>query len=109
MECLTQVICNGEEVLTVSGTKEKYVVDVWSGNHPFFKASSLSAAPCLFSKRALRESQTAAASVRCGVHCSKVLGCLSGLVCLLWGVKHNACVHPPGVWRAAHIGRGQSK
>ena len=31
-----QVICNGEEVLTVSGTKEKYVVDVWSGNHPFF-------------------------------------------------------------------------
>ena len=33
-----QVICNGEEVLTVSGTKEKYVVDVWSGNHPFFKA-----------------------------------------------------------------------
>ena len=32
-----QVICNGEEVLTVSGTKEKYVVDVWSGNHPFFK------------------------------------------------------------------------
>jgi ribosomal protein L31 len=32
-----QVICNGEEVLTVSGTKEKYVVDVWSGNHPFFQ------------------------------------------------------------------------
>ena len=32
-----QVICNGEEVLTVSGTKERYVVDVWSGNHPFFK------------------------------------------------------------------------
>lgn len=31
------MICNGEEVLTVSGTKEKYVVDVWSGNHPFFK------------------------------------------------------------------------
>ncbi|CAK0785951.1 hypothetical protein CVIRNUC_009164 [Coccomyxa viridis] len=34
-----KVICNGEEVLTVSGTKEKYVVDVWSGNHPFFKGS----------------------------------------------------------------------
>ena len=32
-----QVFCNGEEVLTVSGTKEKYVVDVWSGNHPFFR------------------------------------------------------------------------
>ena len=31
-----QVFCNGEEVLQVSGTKEKYVVDVWSGNHPFF-------------------------------------------------------------------------
>lgn len=31
-----QVFCNGEEVLTVSGTKEKYVVDVWSGNHPFY-------------------------------------------------------------------------
>ena len=34
---LVKVICNGEEVLTVSGTKEKYVVDVWSGNHPFFQ------------------------------------------------------------------------
>ncbi|CAL5228438.1 g11572 [Coccomyxa viridis] len=34
-----KVICNGEEVLTVSGTKERYVVDVWSGNHPFFKGS----------------------------------------------------------------------
>ena len=43
-ESLMQVICNGEEVLTVSGTKEKYVVDVWSGNHPFFKAGTSSAA-----------------------------------------------------------------
>ncbi len=31
-----QVICNGEEVFTVSGTKKEYVVDVWSGNHPFY-------------------------------------------------------------------------
>ena len=35
-----QVFCNGEEVLTVSGTKEKYVVDVWSGNHPFYLVRS---------------------------------------------------------------------
>ena len=40
----SQVFCNGEEVLTVSGTKEKYVVDVWSGNHPFFKASPVPSA-----------------------------------------------------------------
>ena len=31
-----KVICNGEEVLVVSGTKPEYVVDVWSGNHPFY-------------------------------------------------------------------------
>ncbi len=37
-----QVFCNGEEVMTVSGTKEKYVVDVWSGNHPFFQVFKLS-------------------------------------------------------------------
>lgn len=36
-QCIVQVYCNGEEVMTVSGTKEKYVVDVWSGNHPFFQ------------------------------------------------------------------------
>ena len=39
------MFCNGEEVLTVSGTKEKYVVDVWSGNHPFFKANPTFAVP----------------------------------------------------------------
>uniref|UniRef100_A0A7S2Z1N6 50S ribosomal protein L31 n=1 Tax=Chloropicon laureae TaxID=464258 RepID=A0A7S2Z1N6_9CHLO len=32
----SKVICNGEEVFTVSGTKKEYVVDVWSGNHPFY-------------------------------------------------------------------------
>lgn len=31
-----KVICNGEEVFSVSGTKKEYVVDVWSGNHPFY-------------------------------------------------------------------------
>lgn len=35
-----QVYCNGEEVLTTSGTQAKYTVDIWSGNHPFFKGSS---------------------------------------------------------------------
>jgi ribosomal protein L31 len=33
------VFCNGEEVLTVSGCKGEYVVDVWSGNHPFYTGS----------------------------------------------------------------------
>lgn len=32
--------CNGEEVLTVSGTKKEYTVDVWSGNHPFYTGSN---------------------------------------------------------------------
>ena len=35
-----QVYCNGEEVLTTSGTREKYTVDIWSGNHPFFQGSN---------------------------------------------------------------------
>ena len=32
-----QVICNGEVVMTLGGTKTEYVVDLWSGNHPFFQ------------------------------------------------------------------------
>ena len=35
-----QVFCNGEEVMTVGGTQEEYVVDIWSGNHPFFLGKS---------------------------------------------------------------------
>jgi large subunit ribosomal protein L31 len=35
-----QVFCNGEEVMTTSGTQPQYTVDIWSGNHPFFKGSS---------------------------------------------------------------------
>jgi len=31
-----KVYCNGEMVLTVGGTKKEYVVDVWSGNHPYY-------------------------------------------------------------------------
>lgn len=31
------MVCNGEEVLTTSGTQQNYNVDIWSGNHPFFQ------------------------------------------------------------------------
>ncbi|KAJ1384899.1 Ribosomal protein L31 [Sesbania bispinosa] len=31
-----KVYCNGELVMTTGGTKQEYVVDVWSGNHPFY-------------------------------------------------------------------------
>merc|ERR1711924_112843 len=34
-----QVFCGGEVVMTVGGTQEKYVVDIWSGNHPFFQGA----------------------------------------------------------------------
>ena len=37
-----QVFCNGEEVMTVGGTQAEYVVDIWSGNHPFFLGKSSS-------------------------------------------------------------------
>ena len=33
----SEVICNGEVVYTISGTKERYDVDLWSGNHPFYQ------------------------------------------------------------------------
>lgn len=35
-----KVICNGEEVMTVSGTQPTYNVDVWSGNHPFYQGAT---------------------------------------------------------------------
>ncbi|KAL3159067.1 hypothetical protein ABBQ32_011065 [Trebouxia sp. C0010 RCD-2024] len=35
-----KVFCNGEEVLTTSGTRGEYTVDIWSGNHPFFQGSN---------------------------------------------------------------------
>ncbi|XP_019152779.1 PREDICTED: 50S ribosomal protein L31, chloroplastic [Ipomoea nil] len=34
-----KVYCNGELVMTTGGSKEEYVVDVWSGNHPFYLGS----------------------------------------------------------------------
>eukprot|EP00192_Tetraselmis_astigmatica_P014980 CAMPEP_0117663922 /NCGR_PEP_ID=MMETSP0804-20121206/8894_1 /TAXON_ID=1074897 /ORGANISM="Tetraselmis astigmatica, Strain CCMP880" /LENGTH=152 /DNA_ID=CAMNT_0005471019 /DNA_START=209 /DNA_END=667 /DNA_ORIENTATION=- len=36
----SRVICNGEEVMTCGGTREEYVVDIWSGNHPFFQGNT---------------------------------------------------------------------
>merc|ERR1711904_613293 len=35
-----QVYCGGEIVMTVGGTQEKYIVDIWSGNHPFFQGAN---------------------------------------------------------------------
>jgi large subunit ribosomal protein L31 len=37
-----KVVCNGEEVMTTSGTKPSYNVDIWSGNHPFFQGITTS-------------------------------------------------------------------
>ncbi|KAI3503759.1 hypothetical protein L1887_32208 [Cichorium endivia] len=34
-----KVYCSGDHVLTTGGTKKEYVVDVWSGNHPFYLGS----------------------------------------------------------------------
>eukprot|EP00262_Sarcandra_glabra_P014180 TRINITY_DN4087_c0_g1_i2.p1 TRINITY_DN4087_c0_g1~~TRINITY_DN4087_c0_g1_i2.p1 ORF type:complete len:108 (+),score=15.37 TRINITY_DN4087_c0_g1_i2:120-443(+) len=34
-----KVFCNGEQVMTTGGTQQEYVVDVWSGNHPFYLGS----------------------------------------------------------------------
>ncbi|KAL5713261.1 60S ribosomal protein L31 [Ranunculus cassubicifolius] len=34
-----KVYCNGEQVMTTGGTQQEYVVDVWSGNHPFYLGS----------------------------------------------------------------------
>lgn len=37
-----KVVCNGEEVLTTSGTQPGYNVDIWSGNHPYFQGVTTS-------------------------------------------------------------------
>ncbi|KAK9271344.1 hypothetical protein L1049_026934 [Liquidambar formosana] len=34
-----KVYCSGEHVMTTGGTQKEYVVDVWSGNHPFYLGS----------------------------------------------------------------------
>ncbi|XP_031477110.1 50S ribosomal protein L31, chloroplastic-like isoform X1 [Nymphaea colorata] len=31
-----KVYCKGELVMTTGGTQREYVVDMWSGNHPFY-------------------------------------------------------------------------
>eukprot|EP00467_Chlorarachnion_reptans_P020450 CAMPEP_0114519090 /NCGR_PEP_ID=MMETSP0109-20121206/18808_1 /TAXON_ID=29199 /ORGANISM="Chlorarachnion reptans, Strain CCCM449" /LENGTH=163 /DNA_ID=CAMNT_0001699787 /DNA_START=43 /DNA_END=534 /DNA_ORIENTATION=- len=33
------VFCNGDEVYKTSGTSDRYVVDIWSGNHPFYQGT----------------------------------------------------------------------
>ena len=35
----TKVYCDGQVVLEVGTTKEELVVDIWSGNHPFYTGS----------------------------------------------------------------------
>jgi ribosomal protein L31 len=37
-----KIICNGEDVGEITGTKEEYVVDVWAGNHPFYRGDGRS-------------------------------------------------------------------
>lgn len=34
-----KVYCNGVLVMTTGGTQAEYVVDVWSGNHPFYQGN----------------------------------------------------------------------
>lgn len=34
-----KVYCNGEEVMVTGGTQPNYVVDIWSGNHPFYQGN----------------------------------------------------------------------
>ncbi|KAL2613807.1 hypothetical protein R1flu_025499 [Riccia fluitans] len=34
-----KVYCKGDLVMSVGGTQGEYVVDVWSGNHPFFQGN----------------------------------------------------------------------
>merc|ERR1711904_676459 len=32
-----KVFCGGEVVMVVGGTQKEYVVDIWSGNHPYYQ------------------------------------------------------------------------
>jgi len=34
-----KVFCNGEEVISMGGTQTEYVVDIWSGNHPYYQGA----------------------------------------------------------------------
>ncbi len=35
----TKVYCDGQLILEVGTTKEELIVDIWSGNHPFYTGS----------------------------------------------------------------------
>jgi len=35
-----KVFCNGVEVMTLGGTRKEYVVDIYSGNHPFYQGTN---------------------------------------------------------------------
>lgn len=37
-----KVVCNGQEVMVVGGTKSSYNVDIYSGNHPFYQVGGTS-------------------------------------------------------------------
>ncbi|GBG91249.1 hypothetical protein CBR_g52135 [Chara braunii] len=34
-----KVFCNGQYVMTTSGSQPEYRVEIWSGNHPFYQGS----------------------------------------------------------------------
>jgi large subunit ribosomal protein L31 len=35
----TKVYCDGKLIFEVGGTKKELIVDIWSGNHPFYTGS----------------------------------------------------------------------
>jgi large subunit ribosomal protein L31 len=35
----SKVYCDGQLVMTVTSTRSKLHIDIWSGNHPFFTGS----------------------------------------------------------------------
>eukprot|EP01025_Chloroclados_australasicus_P018076 TRINITY_DN19356_c0_g1_i2.p1 TRINITY_DN19356_c0_g1~~TRINITY_DN19356_c0_g1_i2.p1 ORF type:complete len:165 (-),score=9.18 TRINITY_DN19356_c0_g1_i2:154-591(-) len=35
-----KIIVNGEQVGTITGTQKEYNVEVWSGNHPFYRGDN---------------------------------------------------------------------
>jgi len=35
----TKIYCDGKLIFEVGGTKKELIVDIWSGNHPFYTGS----------------------------------------------------------------------
>jgi large subunit ribosomal protein L31 len=35
----TKIFCDGQKILEIGGTKPELIVEVWSGNHPFYTRS----------------------------------------------------------------------